>query len=254
MGQKVNPNGLRLGINKDWQAKWYAKGKDFSKNLEKDVKIREYLTENLKNAGIAKVEIGLLFTEDINDYNAEEYPVPLRVFPAEIPSNAEVVSFSYFDYWSESEDVYLELKFNSLAEMNAYLSEVKASCLQTCANYTPPLNGEWFIEEQNIYDERYTELFCTLYSISQREETYTGYVIKNISNEAVYICNFGVICYSVDELTVIHTLVSGSFQDSVHNHTPKYFSRFVVPLDQKHNRKILLVTQGTVCVNPCLDR
>ena len=57
MGQKVNPNGLRLGINKDWQAKWYAKGKDFSKNLEKDVKIREYLTENLKNAGIAKVEI-----------------------------------------------------------------------------------------------------------------------------------------------------------------------------------------------------
>ena len=57
MGQKVNPNGLRLGINKDWQAKWYAKGKDFSKNLERDVKIREYLTENLKNAGIAKVEI-----------------------------------------------------------------------------------------------------------------------------------------------------------------------------------------------------
>ena len=30
MGQKVNPNGLRLGINKDWQAKWYAIGKDFS--------------------------------------------------------------------------------------------------------------------------------------------------------------------------------------------------------------------------------
>ena len=57
MGQKVNPNGLRLGINKDWQSKWYANGKDFSKFLEKDVKIREYLTENLKNAGIAKVEI-----------------------------------------------------------------------------------------------------------------------------------------------------------------------------------------------------
>ena len=57
MGQKVNPNGLRLGINKDWQAKWYANNKDFAKYLEKDVKIREYLTENLKNAGIAKVEI-----------------------------------------------------------------------------------------------------------------------------------------------------------------------------------------------------
>ena len=57
MGQKVNPNGLRLGINKDWQAKWYSKKADFSKYLDRDIKIREYLTENLKNAGIAKVEI-----------------------------------------------------------------------------------------------------------------------------------------------------------------------------------------------------
>ena len=57
MGQKVNPNGLRLGINKDWEAKWYSNKKDFAKYLDKDVKIREYLEENLKNAGIAKVEI-----------------------------------------------------------------------------------------------------------------------------------------------------------------------------------------------------
>lgn len=57
MGQKVNPNGLRLGINKTWEAKWYANKKDFSKVLEKDIKIRKYLEENLKNAGIAKVEI-----------------------------------------------------------------------------------------------------------------------------------------------------------------------------------------------------
>ena len=57
MGQKVNPNGLRLGINKDWQAKWYANGNDFSKVLAKDIKIREYLEKNLKNAGVAMVEI-----------------------------------------------------------------------------------------------------------------------------------------------------------------------------------------------------
>ena len=57
MGQKVNPNGLRLGINKDWEAKWYANNTDFSKVLEKDIKIRKYLEENLKNAGIAKVVI-----------------------------------------------------------------------------------------------------------------------------------------------------------------------------------------------------
>ena len=57
MGQKVNPNGLRLGINKDWEAKWYANKKDFSKVLAKDIEIRKYLEKNLKNAGIAKVEI-----------------------------------------------------------------------------------------------------------------------------------------------------------------------------------------------------
>ncbi|MCI8346734.1 MAG: 30S ribosomal protein S3 [Bacilli bacterium] len=57
MGQKVNPNGLRLGINKDWEARWYSNKKDFSKNLERDIKIREYLAKNMKNASIAKVEI-----------------------------------------------------------------------------------------------------------------------------------------------------------------------------------------------------
>ncbi len=57
MGQKVNPNGLRLGINKDWQSKWYSNKKDFAKTLNKDIEIRNYLAENLKNAGIAKVEI-----------------------------------------------------------------------------------------------------------------------------------------------------------------------------------------------------
>jgi len=57
MGQKVNPNGLRLGINKDWEAKWYSNSKDFAKYLNTDIKIREYLEKNLKSAGIAKVEI-----------------------------------------------------------------------------------------------------------------------------------------------------------------------------------------------------
>ena len=57
MGQKVSPNGLRLGINKEWEAKWYSNKKDFAKCLEKDIKIRKYLENNVKNAGIAKVEI-----------------------------------------------------------------------------------------------------------------------------------------------------------------------------------------------------
>ena len=57
MGQKVSPIGLRIGINKDWEANWYASGKDFSKYLENDLKIRKYMTKNLKDAAISKVEI-----------------------------------------------------------------------------------------------------------------------------------------------------------------------------------------------------
>ena len=50
MGQKVSPTGLRIGINKDWESKWYAE-KDFSKYLTNDYKIRKYLNKKFKNAG-----------------------------------------------------------------------------------------------------------------------------------------------------------------------------------------------------------
>ena len=58
MGQKVNPIGYRLGVNKDWDSKWYAKKSEFGDTLNKDIKIREYLDKNLKDAGIASVTIG----------------------------------------------------------------------------------------------------------------------------------------------------------------------------------------------------
>ena len=56
MGQKVNPNGLRLGVNKDWQSKWYAE-KDYARLLNNDLKIRDFLSEELKNAAVAEVII-----------------------------------------------------------------------------------------------------------------------------------------------------------------------------------------------------
>ena len=57
MGQKVSPIGLRIGINKDWESKWYANKKDFSKYLNNDVKIRNYLEKRFANAGISKIVI-----------------------------------------------------------------------------------------------------------------------------------------------------------------------------------------------------
>ncbi|MCR5800871.1 MAG: 30S ribosomal protein S3 [Lachnospiraceae bacterium] len=57
MGQKVSPHGLRVGIIKDWDSRWYAEGKEFTDNLVEDVEIRKFLKKKLDKAGISKIEI-----------------------------------------------------------------------------------------------------------------------------------------------------------------------------------------------------
>ena len=56
MGQKVNPHGLRVGVIKDWESKWYAE-EDFADNLVEDYQIRKYLKKRLFNTGVSKIEI-----------------------------------------------------------------------------------------------------------------------------------------------------------------------------------------------------
>ena len=56
MGQKVSPNGLRLGINKYWQSRWFS-SREYAKFLYEDIRIREVLEEQLANGGISKIEI-----------------------------------------------------------------------------------------------------------------------------------------------------------------------------------------------------
>lgn len=57
MGQKVSPVGLRIGINKTWESKWYAGNKDFAKYLENDNKIRKFLEKKLKDAAVSSILI-----------------------------------------------------------------------------------------------------------------------------------------------------------------------------------------------------
>ncbi len=54
MGQKVNPIGLRVGINRTWDSRWFA-GRDYAKKLVEDLRLREYIQERLKAAGISRV-------------------------------------------------------------------------------------------------------------------------------------------------------------------------------------------------------
>ena len=57
MGQKCNPTGLRIGVIKNWDSRWYAKKGEFGDTLVEDYKLRKYLLETLSGAGVPKVEI-----------------------------------------------------------------------------------------------------------------------------------------------------------------------------------------------------
>ena len=57
MGQKVNPHGLRVGVIKDWESKWFAEPENFADALVEDYKIREFLKKKLYHAGVSKIQI-----------------------------------------------------------------------------------------------------------------------------------------------------------------------------------------------------
>jgi len=57
MGRKVNPIGFRLGINRTWDARWYAEGEDYVTNLHQDFRLRELIKDEAPRAGISRIEI-----------------------------------------------------------------------------------------------------------------------------------------------------------------------------------------------------
>ena len=57
MGQKVHPVGLRVGITKTWNSKWFAEKKDYPALIEEDLKLNRYIRKEMKHAGISQVEV-----------------------------------------------------------------------------------------------------------------------------------------------------------------------------------------------------
>ena len=57
MGQKINPNGFRVGVIRDWNTRWYASKKDFADYLIEDKKIRDFLKKEYYSASVAKIDI-----------------------------------------------------------------------------------------------------------------------------------------------------------------------------------------------------
>ena len=75
MGQKVNPVGLRIGVNKNWNSRWYANDQEFHVFLNEDVKVREFLEKKLKEALLSHIEIERIKTD-------KGYSVIVMVFVA----------------------------------------------------------------------------------------------------------------------------------------------------------------------------
>lgn len=57
MGQKVNPIGLRVGVIRTWDSRWFAKGQGYVDNLHEDIRLRKYIKAKLKHAGVARIEM-----------------------------------------------------------------------------------------------------------------------------------------------------------------------------------------------------
>ena len=63
MGQKVNPIGLRVGVIRSWDSRWFAKGSQYIDYLHEDYRLRKYIKKKLKHAGVAKIEMERAFNK-----------------------------------------------------------------------------------------------------------------------------------------------------------------------------------------------
>ena len=77
MGQKVNPVGMRVGVNRDWNSRWFANDKDYNVFLNQDIKIRKYLEKECQSASLSHIEIERIKTD-------KGYNVSILVFVARV--------------------------------------------------------------------------------------------------------------------------------------------------------------------------
>lgn len=173
---------------------------------------------------------GELYTEDISDYNSDQHHRRSSFFLPELPTNADVVFFSSYNYYHEIFDQYLELKFNTKEEMHEYISSILDYDLASFSkdNREEPAIG-WVVEEANPYNSSYTDLISTSMTTGSVEDKWVGYKIRTTGSERIH-ANLSVVSYSDEELTVIQAYIYGS------NYTFKYFTRFNIPLDENHER------------------
>ena len=116
MGQKVNPNGFRIGVNKDWSSTWYADKKSFAKYILEDKKIRNHITKKYAQCGISKVEIKRTENRLTVDVHASRPGMLIGVKGAEIEVIKQALS-----KLSETKNITLNIKEVKRPDVDATL-------------------------------------------------------------------------------------------------------------------------------------
>ena len=137
----------------------------------------------------------------------------------------------------------MELKFRTEAELKEYINSLKTHSESYLMNAAKPSDGEWFVEVQNPYDPNYVELVLLAHSSWQNDKHFVGYSIEkkdSINSEhkyTQYVCNYSIISYSLEDLTVIQSSTQGYFEYFEEAYVPKYFRRFNIPTDEELERR-----------------
>lgn len=178
------------------------------------------------------------YTTNIEDYNTEKYPLT-AIFPQQIPENASVNKFSYYEFYHEDFEEYLELSFKTREEMEQYIEEFLAAAKDELITSKYYIHGEdLFMVEENPHNKLYTDVIFTCFAVSNAYEDFTGYEYKkNKDYDWLSIYSFGCVSYSYDELVVIHSYLDGNFTPE-NNHTLQYFEKLNIGLNEDLSRII----------------
>lgn len=207
--------------------------------------------------GVIVAKNDIRYTEDINDYNSGKYKFfDSDIFLEEIPSDLEVVDFSYYSYVNENKrDIYLEVKFDTVDKLEAYLSTIKQMAIDNNPISSVSFeNGTCFFEEQNPYNKSYIDIFYSFPFANKNNVDYVGYSVDTERENTEYGGCFSIISYSYEELTIVQTYSSGCYLENVDEYIPKYFRRFDIPLTQNHERYIVLKNTAEISTSPDDDQ
>ena len=187
------------------------------------------------------------YTENIEDYNSTNYPIEsFDVLPKEIPNSADAISYYYYDD-SWCYNICLQLKFNSIEEIDSYVASIKEDFLLKYDNDPIIKDTGWAISETTPYKSNFTDLLLTQMKHSSLKWCYShfycvGYSLREGADSSSnrFDGRFQMLSYSYEDLTVFLFYFACAYSLDLelvkHERMPQYFIHFNVPVDREVHR------------------